>query len=496
MEEEDQLFEQYEEFRRRMLDGRLESYYDEETLIEVFDTAGDQNDDATRMAVLSLAARLHPSSEDLNARRAFYFYLMGDTPSAIEIIQRPHGEHILWDILDLTLNPQKISPETGSDITRLLQKYKPLDDEEAIRIVDFAALTGQLPWLIEHASEVEKSLDYPSTLYYEIASKASETHDNDTILQATEKLTALEPFTDYFWIMQSRALAEKEKVDEALQSLDYALAINPGNPEARLLRAQLVMLANDQANDEIRTDLEALYREYPDNTSVARTLAVIYETMGNEDKARELYINVIRTQPDVSDILPLLLHIDHSEATIEQLWPELSDTNDQGNVVEMANKMMRQQAYVEASALLRAAWRHDVLTYGFETMIEAMYCAREYGAIERQLNKVEQPGFDAYYSPTVSLVYAFTLLRLGHKKASLDFIDTWLERSRNVVVPAPGHRVYQYGVETVLRCLKSLLGEFRSHWKASDGTPGGLRMELEHLDPYHPRVTNDDMILY
>lgn len=479
-----------------MLDGRLESYYDEETLIEVFDTAGDQNDDATRMAVLSLAARLHPSSEDLNARRAFYFYLMGDTPSAVEILQRPHGQHILWEILDLTLNPQKINPETGSDITRLLQKYKPLDDEEAIRVVDFAALTGQLQWLIEHAAEVEKSLDYPSTLYYEIASKASETHDNDTILQATEKLTALEPFTDYFWIMQSRALAEKEKVEDALQSLDYALAINPSNPEARLLRAQLVLLANDLANDEIRQDLEALYREYPDNTSVARTLAVIYETSGQEDKARELYLNVIRTQPDASDTLPLLLHIDHSDETLEELWPELSDINDQPNLVEMANKMMRQQAFVEASALMRAAWRHERLTYGFEAMIEAMYCAGEYAAIERQLTKEERPGFDAYYSPAVSLIYAFTVLRLGHRKATLEFIDSWLERSRNVVVPAPGHRIYQYGVETVMRCLESLLEEFRSHWKAKDGAPGVLRIELETLDPYRPRVTNDDMTLY
>ncbi|MCD8394631.1 MAG: hypothetical protein LUC85_07325 [Bacteroidales bacterium] len=494
--EEDQLYEQYEEFRRRMLDGRLESYYDEETLIEVFDTAGDQNDDATRMAVLSLAARLHPSSEDLNARRAFYFYLMGDTPSAVEIIQRPHGEHILWDILDLTLNPQNINPQPGSDITRLIQKYQPLDDEEAIRIVDFAALTGQLPWLIENASEVEKSLDYPSTLYYEIASKASETHDNDTILQATEKLTALEPFTDYFWIMQSRALAEKEKVDDALQSLDYALAINPSNPEARLLRAQLVMLADDKANDEIRADLEALYREYPDNTSVARTLAVIYETLGQEDKARELYINVIRTQLDASDTLPLLLHIDHTEDTIEQLWPELSDINDQSNVVDMANKMMRQQSFAEASALLRAAWRHNVLTYGFENMVEAMYCAGEYAAVERLLSNPQQPGFDAYYSPTVSMIYAFSVLRIGHRKDTLEFIDSWFERAHNVVTPTPGHRVFQYGVETILRCLKSLLGDFRTHWKAPDGTPGGLRAELETLDPYRPRVTQDDMTLY
>lgn len=65
--------ELYQRFRESLRRPVSERFFDEDELVEVYDYAGDLNDDYVQMEVLFCGARLYPESQALSERRALLY---------------------------------------------------------------------------------------------------------------------------------------------------------------------------------------------------------------------------------------------------------------------------------------------------------------------------------------------------------------------------------------------------------------------------------------
>ena len=86
--EDKERAELLERFTNDLPKSFSERYYSEEDLLEVFDTAGDMNNDYVQLEALMLGARLYPDSVALTERRAIF--LLGFESDAFESFMALH----------------------------------------------------------------------------------------------------------------------------------------------------------------------------------------------------------------------------------------------------------------------------------------------------------------------------------------------------------------------------------------------------------------------
>ena len=70
--EMDEVKKLYINFKKALLEGDIEKFYDEVDLLNIYDFAGDENDLFVQFEILRLAARAFPESPDFGARSAFF----------------------------------------------------------------------------------------------------------------------------------------------------------------------------------------------------------------------------------------------------------------------------------------------------------------------------------------------------------------------------------------------------------------------------------------
>lgn len=463
----------YNDFRDAMTSNESSSvYFDEGDLVEVFDYAGDQGDDATRTEVIALASRLYPDSDELKIRKAFYYYLIDNPEMSRKVVNGSHGEGPLWDILRLRLDPPS-EKDAESELDALFDKYDTLGDEEVIQLINLANSVKRLDWAVANIDGFRKRTSYMPTCLYEIAVLSGLNQDNDTVVKMTEELTRIEPFTEVYWLMMARAYTDMMQVNDALSAVDYALAINPDNVEAVLLKAQLKVL-NDQADDETIAEIERLKALDPENVSLVKTLGVLLSSRGRKDDAYVNYVGYFTFHPDAGDILELLLEINPGEFLIEKYYAA-STSCDEDEWLEMAINLSGQGHHKAAAALLGVFHEKEGLTHGFERYVCEMYWGGNYAKLERLLdhpaNKIYSPSF----SPTVSLCYVMSMVRVGRSRKVENFINKWLDNSKNTLVPTPKERLVATGVSLYFEEILGIV-------------TGQNNRTIDSIDPFRPMI--------
>ncbi len=156
--------ELYQRFRESLRRPVSERFFDEDELVEVYDYAGDLNDDYVQMEVLFCGARLYPESQALSERRALLYLdtSIDDTdapsPAAGEYINDNFDTFSpIFDIVRLETE-QPSEPQEALEF--LLTQYETFNDEEMIRFCDLALDLGQYNWL---KGESDTSQDRPTT---------------------------------------------------------------------------------------------------------------------------------------------------------------------------------------------------------------------------------------------------------------------------------------------------------------------------------------------
>lgn len=216
----------YNRFRQSLSKPVGERYFDEDELVEIFDYAGDINDNYVRIEVLCCGARLYPESTALADRRALLYLDEDDSDRLATDFMADNAalSTPIADIVKLEINPP--APDQAcSALDFFISQYEHLGDEETIRFVNLAADLGQYQWLLENLPLLRSKTSYLPSLLFEVLTEADEEGDNDTVCTLADELIELEPFSVTYWTALFRGHARAGRESEAKAAFDYARAL-------------------------------------------------------------------------------------------------------------------------------------------------------------------------------------------------------------------------------------------------------------------------------
>lgn len=423
---------------RQSLSGDASStqYFDEDDLIEIFDYAGDLNDDYLRMEVLLCGARYYPDSAPLRQRRALLYYTFGDdlTTKYLEDNASQHG--LLWDITR-TRAANPMGKEAEKALDQMLADYSEFDDEEVIQLVDLASSLGQTDWLLSRMKKLRKHVSYMPTLLYEIAVQLEIDQRYDEAIQLLEQLTDLEPYNEQYWFMLAQEYDLNDNTAGALQALDLALAILPGDKAMRFYHARL--LARDNATRQQSIDsLKKLAAEYPDDIDISRFLAAlsIESASDGDESAHRLAVKVLNdcyalnrgNRKLASDLLAI------NGAPAYDLIREVDAAEPPTDVngwIAWAAELEALGAYDKAVAILtyceaKLGYKHPSIN---EALIIDYFLMQNFPAVcsSFESRTVGASSATPDVAALVFVIYAISLAKLGRKKEAAEFSNMILK---------------------------------------------------------------------
>lgn len=266
----------YEEDNRQLLDrfanalhSKSDEHFDEDELLDIFDFAGDYGMDYLRAEALFWGMRMYPSSRELLERRAvFYTDVLG-----IDSVNRFYDDHAEVDSLLIRIMSARANLSDKQSalefIKDVFDKYRNIEDEEAIQLVNLAADTNNLEWLSDNIERIKSSLAYMPAFLYEFGSVAMQHNDYNMAVKALDLLVSEMPYNAEYWCMISLCQLRLENNSEAAESAEMALAIEPENAGARLAKARcLERLSEDK--------FRKYAQENPDNRQITELLIEHY----------------------------------------------------------------------------------------------------------------------------------------------------------------------------------------------------------------------------
>ena len=282
-------------FRQSLSGDSSSMYFDEDELIEIFDYAGDLNDDYLRMEVLLCGARYYPDSVALKQRRALLYYTFGDDLTSKYLQDNAESHGVIWDITRLR-NANLMGADAVKALDDILANYSEFDDEEVIQLVDLASSLGRNDWLLSRLDALRAHVSYLPTLLYEIAVMLEMEQRYGEAITLLEELTNLEPYNEQYWFMLAQEYDLDDNIPGALQALDLALAILPGDKAMRFYHARLLARNEDESGrSEAIKSLEQLAESYPDDIDICRFLAALYIETATEENETEARLAAAKT---------------------------------------------------------------------------------------------------------------------------------------------------------------------------------------------------------
>lgn len=275
-----------------------ERYYSEEELVSVFDYGGDQGDDYLRTEALLLGARLYPDSSELLQRRAIYYRSFTDRSFDDFLDDNPDVNEPLWEILKMG-KFTGTAEEAEARLAEYLEENRLVTDEEVIQFVQLAADLGLNDWLFSHIDLLRRKVDYLPTLLYELAASAEMDRRYDLETEMLEQLTEIDPYCADYWRLLAKIQAQQGLADEALNSIDLALAIDPDSADSLAVRLSLLKAGTEEFTGTARR-IFALRPEDPDTIDT-----VISAVTGADDGTliHDMYESLLTYIDDMPDLV-------------------------------------------------------------------------------------------------------------------------------------------------------------------------------------------------
>ncbi len=245
-----------------------ERFYSEEELLTVFDIAGDNYNDYLRTEALLIGMRLYPDSTELLARRAILYRDLD--PESLNTFLNDRPDDASTTLLEIMRLSNLTCPraEAQRHMERFLDTHRLDDDEEVIQFVQAAHTLGLQQWLVERLPQVRSKISYLPTLLYEIAVLSDESPDFAAIsARLLEELTELEPYSPEYWVLLALVYLREDRLPEALNAVEYALAIDPDNIEALRSKLRIVSVMPDTPG--IEALMERISAVAPDDVEIA-----------------------------------------------------------------------------------------------------------------------------------------------------------------------------------------------------------------------------------
>ncbi len=388
--------ELYQRFRESLRRPVSERFFDEDELVEVYDYAGDLNDDYVQMEVLFCGARLYPESQALSERRALLYLDTSiddsDTPSPAA------GEYIndnidtfspIFDIVRLETE-QPSEPQEALEF--LLTQYGTFNDEEMIRFCDLALDLGQYDWLKTNLERLKTKTDNKDIIHFEMMNAADENGDNDFMARMAEELIESEPFNVGYWHRLFRAQARGGKEEEARNTFDYAAALSQDDADMLLSLASDVYTFAPFLYKEAYDMLEGIREKSPDLFPILDCQCAMLIRSGMGDKAVHSLMDYATAHPENPMVLRQLLLCNIREAGefIDRYFAATGNDSLPADIYsEVVNTLTLHGGSRSLVAILERNNPPTLDENDFAAYIEALFSLRMYQRVTKEMEEYQ-----------------------------------------------------------------------------------------------------------
>lgn len=424
----DERRELYDRFRDEISRPLSERYFDEKELVEIYDLAGDYDDEYVQMEVLMLAFHLYPDSEELAIRRAFLYYKFNLDEGVTDISRRYVAPEIspapLWSILDVR---EKSLPrdEAIAVLQRLLDESDEFDDETVIQFVDAAVGAGAYDWLKTREKILKEKFPYQQTLLYELYVMALSESDHEYALKMLEELTRLDPFSADYWVALAEVHFLMGKYDEAISAADFALAVDSADARALTFKCRsMLALGRDAAG--VVTLMEPVVTANPDDAGAVQVLGVAYLDSGRTPEAMALFDRYNRKFPDNREIVDYMLIAGFSKISdvLNRYYDAVAeDGRSENEWVGWAKRYVAQGRYPQGVMILECYHRNAGLdSEGRAFFFSTVYAAGFYRAMAEYLVRyLEDPELASTLPIELAIGGVLSLARLNCREEAVRY---------------------------------------------------------------------------
>lgn len=435
--DEDYMRSLYDRFRQEVESGAPIEYYEIDELLDIYDFAQDEGDAMVQMFVFLTASRLYPQNREFEERLAFFLSYVSQDAANDMISRQGREDSALWDVLQMWVKCYP-SGDPAPYIEDILKKYDSLDCETGLKIIDLLRDMDHRDLLVRYYPELAKRAEEPRGFAFEVAEtiKDNDAYKSDA-RRIAEDLTRMEPFNIEAWLLLARIEFGLEHPEEALAAVDYALAIDPDHPNARLTRGVIMVVMDDKRREAVGVLNDVLAGD-PLNIYAMEGLAEAYSREGDKAAAAEAYWKIIESGiPPASSSDPLLSIIELEPDNLEDYLHRYIDkySRDEADWRVRAFVLLDKENYKLAARYLDFFHREIGFRKHVDFFLHSLYDAKMLG---RYIEVFEQVSSDAahpasqagYFSLTDYLLLASAYLRTGRRDEAAQLCEA-IERRKD-----------------------------------------------------------------
>ena len=283
---------------------------DELTDIAEYYMTGKQ--DAKASQAIKAAIDMHPDSVDPQiflARQKMFYGQLDEARSIIDAITEQDDMEVIYIRAELFIK-EGLANEASDFLYKQMAEMQDSLDTYLYDCVSIFMDYDQWKYADEWLEQLKAAFpDHPRLLIMEAEIKMG-LDDFETAYPLLKEILENEPYEANAWNLLAETCVALEKFPEAMEAADYALAINPKDSSA------LLMKANAYMHEGPMTEAIEHYKKYlelqPDDLSVQISLALCYsseerfkEVLSMLDKAEQYALKLPDRESELSQILQL-----------------------------------------------------------------------------------------------------------------------------------------------------------------------------------------------
>lgn len=430
-DDSDYYQELYNRFQIYLQDESSGLDFTEDEYVDVFDYAGDMSDSFMQAEVLFKALARYPSSRRLKERKMLYYIDSDNESGALAVARNLPKSSFLARLVRIQYDDGGEESQL-SKLDELIGSLKPhsLEDEDVIQLVKMV-VNGlfNLEWIEKNLEKLKSLSEFPSTILFELAQALMDEGRNEEAHAMAQELTMLEPFNFSFWSLLAEIEGDRlMDYESALQSLDYALAIDPTPRKELLMKAHFLSMSKAPWN-EVEPVVTGLLNTTPDDSDLRFYYVSLCRKYGLLDKAREEIKTCFEGVHDKRAAIDMVLELHDGK------FPEwVTDRMIVGAVAGVDSDVFEDMLYtIYSDNRYEAALRIMDLCYDASMMlfvdkalmfVEMLYRLGRYGEVVSRIDAYyEIPEDMAVGGFGLPLLYALSKLRMGQTDGLVEFID-------------------------------------------------------------------------
>ncbi len=462
-------------FRESICRPMDQRFFDEDELLEIFDYAGDVNDDYLRLEALLCAAHFFPNSEEFRERKAVYYSQCGEDLRDRYLDDNTDARGMIWDLLRLhrSIDESVSVKDTFAEIDKIVDRYDDFTDEEIIQLIDLVSVFGNVRWIKDNLPKLRVKAGYLNILLFEIAVMADLNNEAEFSVSMLEELTELEPYNAYYWMMLAKEYTEVDRLDDAQSAIDYSLAINPDDPQASLIKARL-LYATDENDSGIVSLLERLIKHDESNIEAVKFLAAVYNSRNRQLDAERTLRNFMARHPqEVLNIVPdLVMYLPPDTDKLLDQFYVCNDDNSKLLWITWSQQLLSIGMSDLSNKVIEAYERNSGSRVDTIATIEKLFKDERYGeALVALGGYLEDKDNIAGELPSLAIIHLISMLKLGEYEKACSFC-LFIENTTSIEQNhALGRRIEYLGMSKIVKIVMKQLrdGNFdKEYWKNFD----------------------------